>query len=239
VKYALQNLEQIIQYVTGKNLSMLNLLIVNRYGGPTALTLLAIILFLFHGLRSWSPVITWLPVFVSVTLLATVNLAPGLSVTVAALGDGLLALIALGGPIRTPRAQAMDVEQARDPLPGMSEPPTFDYRRYRSTDSIQSFIQHLPEVRNPELHDQGIDESVELDINSISTTTEIRLLMQHLDPVPDLAPQYIALAPIGQMDEQSVCFPQAPHNHLLEVPFSRDTSSSRVEEPSLELLVPE
>ncbi len=47
-----------MQYVTGGNLSLLNLLTGNRYGGPTALTLLAITLLLFHGLTSWSTCIS-------------------------------------------------------------------------------------------------------------------------------------------------------------------------------------
>jgi hypothetical protein len=229
--YALQNLENIIKYVTEENLGSLNLLTVDRYGGPTVLTLLAINVFLFHGLTSLRPLVIWLPLFVSATLLATVHVAPGVGRIVTILGEEP------GRPVETPRDQAMDMEQGQDPLPGMAEHP-FGYRRHRSMGSILSYIRGLPEIRNLEPHDEGIDGSVELDVSSISTTTEVRLLVQPLDPVPDLAPQYIALAPINPMDEQSVYFPQTPQGQPLEMPFPGSTSRPTTEDSSMELLVP-
>jgi hypothetical protein len=232
VKYASQNLEKIMQYVTGENLSPLNLLTGNRYGGPTALILLVINIFLFHGLTSLSSIFAWLPVFISVTLLATVNVAPGVMIIATFFGEVLLALIELGRPVRTPGDQVVDMEQAQGPLLGMAEHPTFGYRRYRSIPAMLSYIHGLPEARNLEPHDEEIDESVELDGSSLSTTTEVRLLVQPLDPVPDMVPQYIALAPIGSMDEQSVCFPQAPQDHPLEMPYPI------MEESSFGILVP-
>lgn len=79
-----------------------------------------------------------------------------------------------------------------------------------------SYIHGLPEARNLEPHDEEIDESVELDGSSLSTTTEVRLLVEPLDPVHDMV----------------ICFPQAPQDNPLEMPFPI------MEESSFGLLVP-
>ncbi len=184
------------------------------------------------------PIFTWLPVFVSVALLSAVNIAPAVTEIVTALSEGLLALRELGRTIGLPREQTMDVEQAQDVSPGMTEHLTYGHRRYRNVGSIWSYLHRLPEARNLELPEDRVSESVDLDGTSISTTTEIRALLEPMESDPDLAPQYIPLAPIRVMNEQSLAFPQTPQALPPEKPFPRRAPSPSVEEHSLELLIP-
>jgi hypothetical protein len=191
---------------------------------------LVITLFLFHGLTSWIPVFTWLPVFVSTTLLAAVNIAPGVTERFT-VGEGFFVLREQREPTGTLRNQTPDLERAQGLPPGMVELLPFDYRRYRSANSIWSYIRRLPEPRNLESPEDGTNESIELDDDSLSTSSAIIQMIQPLNPDPGLDPQYIAVANIGPMDEQRIYFPEAPQDNPLEMDLE-------IEEPSLEILIP-
>jgi len=205
-------------------------LTINRHVIPTTFTFLGVTLFLFHGLTSITPVFTWLPVFVSATLLATVNVSPGVAEKLIGLGEGLFALSELRGAIGTPWDQAIALEEGRGLLPRMSELQTPSYWGLISARSIRSSL-HRPQEARDLGSPEGTDESIELDDGSLSTSSEIRLTMQPLDADPEYVPQYNAIARIGLMDEQRVYFPEAPQDNPPEM-------DRTIEEPSLRIMVP-
>jgi hypothetical protein len=205
-------------------------LTISRHCIPTTFTALAVTLFLFHGLTSMTPLLTWFPVLVSATLLATVNVAPGVTETLIGLIEGLFALSELRGTIGTRWDQAITLEEGRGLLPRMSELQTPSYWGLISARSTRSSL-HRPQEARDLGSPEGTDESIELDDESLSTSSEIRLMMQPLDAGPEYVPQYNAIAGIGLMDEQRVYFPEAPQDNPPEM-------DRTIAEPSLRIMVP-
>lgn len=148
-----------------------------------------------------------------------------------AIGEGLFVLRGLREPTGTLRNQALDVEQGQGLPPGMVELPPINNRRYRSVNSIWSYIHRLPEPRHLVSPEDGTSESIELDNDTLSTSSDIRRMVQPLNHGPGLVPQYIAIANIGPMDEHRIYFPEAPQDNPLEMDLG-------IGEPSLEILVP-
>src|SRR5208282_3476946 len=72
---------------------------------------------------SWTLAATWLPIFTSITLLATINIAPGVMEFLTTLGTIFSRLREMETRSRTPREQEIDPEQGQSLLQEMIEHP--------------------------------------------------------------------------------------------------------------------
>jgi hypothetical protein len=219
---------------------------VNRYGQATALTLLAISLFLLHGLTSWTPVFQWFPVFTCVSLLASVNIAPTAMEILTYLGIGFFALIEMGRSPRTQAEQDRDLEQTLGLLPGMAEYPNAGHRGH---EDIGFLLNHMDRPREAEdSQDSEEENSIDLDARSVSaqsvsTRPDVRTWMQYFGPVRDPVPQHTALlAYNGTLPEQNESFPrppqEEPQQYMPERPSSGNSQGSSTDVSSMVPMMP-
>jgi hypothetical protein len=213
-------------------------LTIHRLGPPTALVVLAITLILLHGVTNWIPVLRWFPIWISLTLLASVNIAPRVIETLYTLGAGFSALAELGIRSGTRTGQEIDLEQRVGLLQEMAELPNAGHQSYEEFDLLLGHMDHLPEAEDPELAEESPD-SLSLDSGSVSTSPAVRRLMQHFNQMPSQVSQNTVCSAIDPMPRQSMSFPQTSEDqHLLDLPLVRSTSSSRTEESSLVHMIP-
>lgn len=204
----------------------------NRFGPSTALALLAITLFLLHGAPNWLSVFRWSPIFTSLTLLASVNVAPRMIRTMTTLGAGFSAIMLMGLRFRTEMDREIDLEQTVGLLQEMVELPDAGHQRPNDFDIL---LGHMDRSSQAEDHEpaEGTLDSLELDSGSISTSLTVRALLRCFNSVPSQVPQEMVNSSVGSMPEQNIIFPQIPEYQLSETPLIRSTSSPRTEESSL------
>src|SRR5438552_621488 len=121
----------------------------NRFGPSTALALLAVTLFLLHGAPNWLSIFRWSPIFTSLTLLASVNVAPRMIRTMTTLGAGFSAIMLMGLRFRREMDREIDLEQIVD-LQEMVELPDAGHQRPDDFDFLLGHMDHLPEAEDHE-----------------------------------------------------------------------------------------
>jgi hypothetical protein len=207
----------------------------NRFGPSTALALLAVTLTLLHGVTSWIPVLRWIPIWTSLTLLGSVNVAPRVIQTITTLGAGFSAIIEIGIRSRTGLVQEMDLEETVVLLQEMAEGPNTGYQGPDAFEFLLGHMNHPPEAVDPELGEENPD-SLQLDSGSVSTRSDVRQILQNLNQMPNQVSQDTAFASLGTVPEQNGTFPQAPQDQLFEMPLIRSVPSSRTEESLVHML---
>lgn len=192
--------------------------------------MLAIGFMLFHGVTNWMTPAAWLPVFTSITLLATVHIAPGVMEVLIRFGAGFSRLLDIGDHYEIPGERIRDIElgQPGGLVPEMSENPGAGYQ---GSEDIEFTISHMREVDVSVFRDEGTDESVDLDDSTVITRPSIALWMRVLDPAPRPPLQDAALAHIVPTSEQNVFFPETPHDQLPGGTFPGGVQELSLEHP--------
>jgi hypothetical protein len=210
----------------------------NRFGPPTAFTLLAVTLFLLHGALNWLSIFRWSPIFTSLTLLASVNIAPRMIRSMTILGAGFSAIMLMGLRSRTEIDREIDLEQTVGLLEEMVELSDAGHERPDDFDFLLGHMDRLPEAEDHEEAEETPD-SLELDSGSVSTSLTVRALLRYFNSVPSQVPRETVNSSVGSMPGQNIIFPQTPEDQLSEMPLVRSASSPRTEESSLVHMMPE